>query len=60
MRSRESMDQSVSKRGTSPLPADNSRQEAKTAKGYSQQRDNSFGGQDSSRYVLWYLRYPQY
>ncbi|KAE8445836.1 hypothetical protein EG329_012759 [Mollisiaceae sp. DMI_Dod_QoI] len=37
LRSRESKDQSVSKRGPSPLPADNARQEAKTTKGHSQQ-----------------------
>lgn len=41
VRSRESRDQSVSKRGPSPLPADNARQEAKTTKGYSQHDDSS-------------------
>jgi serine/threonine-protein kinase PRP4 len=37
MRSRDSKDQSVSKRGQSPLPADNARHEAKTTQGHSQQ-----------------------
>jgi serine/threonine-protein kinase PRP4 len=36
LRSWESRDQPVSKRGPSPLPADNARQEAKITKGYSQ------------------------
>ncbi|PBP15930.1 dual specificity tyrosine-phosphorylation-regulated kinase [Diplocarpon rosae] len=37
VRSREIQDQSVSKRGQGPLPADHARQEAKSTKGYSQQ-----------------------
>lgn len=36
MRSREHKDQSVSKRGLSPLPADNARREAKSVQGHSQ------------------------
>lgn len=41
MRSRDTKDQSVSKRGQSPLPADNARQEAKTTQGFSQQHNNN-------------------
>jgi serine/threonine-protein kinase PRP4 len=37
VRNRDAKDQSVSKRGQSPLPADNARQEAKTTQGYLQQ-----------------------
>jgi serine/threonine-protein kinase PRP4 len=37
LRSRDIKDQSVSKRGLSPLPADNARYEAKTMQGFSQQ-----------------------
>lgn len=40
VRNRDTMDQSVSKRGQSPLPADNARQEAKTTQGFSQQYSN--------------------
>lgn len=39
---REAKDQSVSKRGISPLPADNARQEAKSTQGYSQQHNNNY------------------
>jgi serine/threonine-protein kinase PRP4 len=41
LHSRDAKDLSVSKRGPSPLPADNARQEAKTMQGYSQQHNNS-------------------
>jgi serine/threonine-protein kinase PRP4 len=40
IRSRESRDQSVSKRGPSPLPADNGRREAKSTQGYPQQHND--------------------
>ena len=36
-KSRDQKDQSVSKRGQSPLPADNSKHEAKIMQGFSQQ-----------------------
>ncbi|KAF8852872.1 kinase-like protein [Acephala macrosclerotiorum] len=49
LRSRESKDQSVSKRGPSPLPADNARQEAKTTKGYSQHADHSANNASQAR-----------
>jgi serine/threonine-protein kinase PRP4 len=42
MRSRDIKDQSVSKRGQSPLPADNARHEAKTIQGLSQQSSEQF------------------
>lgn len=42
VRSRDKKDQSVSKRGQSPLPADNARQEAKTTQGFSQQHNDQF------------------
>jgi len=41
-KSRSFIDQSVSKRGDGPVPADISKQEAKSAKGSSQQRNDSF------------------
>jgi len=40
LNSRETKDLSVSKRGPSPLPADNARQEAKTTQGYSQHHND--------------------
>jgi serine/threonine-protein kinase PRP4 len=42
LHSRDTKDLSVSKRGLSPLPADNAKQEAKTTQGYSQQHDDSY------------------
>jgi serine/threonine-protein kinase PRP4 len=49
----ERKDQSVSKRGTSPLPADNARHEAKFTQGYSQQHKNhSTSNDEISKYVI--------
>lgn len=51
-RSREFKDQSVSKRGTNPLPADISRHEAKTTKGSSQQLDHLHDHEGFERYKV--------
>jgi serine/threonine-protein kinase PRP4 len=52
-RNRDFMDQSVSKRGHSPLPTGNTRQEAKSAQGYLQQSfDKSSNNNDVAKYGL--------
>lgn len=49
----ERKDQSVSKRGPSPLPADNTRQEAKNTQGSSQQHNNSSANHvEQSKYEI--------